>query len=360
MRARWLYFTLALVFLLSFMTSITGVVRAQAPLLAAPTSLTAVGNGSSVFLDWNDSTELHLAGYNVYRGTTSGGPYTRVATTTVSSYTDSDLTAGIVYYYVVTALDSSRNESAYSNEAYEPHYTYTPFSADLSLIAGDPTGGSFYLTIGLSASPNAGWWVESEVIVVSQPQYQFNFEPVRFILNEANEYKQIVKVSVVAPEGASSGSGLIKVKAVNTPGEPSVGEGSGCRLIITVSEEPPPIPTPTPTSLPRSGACFIATAAYGSYLDSHVETLRSFRDRYLETNPLGSALVSLYYRISPPLAQLIEKHPFLKPLVRVGLLPAVAVSSVALNSNLAEKVALSVAFGLILLTMAIRLRLRPG
>ena len=44
--------------------------------------------------------------------------------------------------------------------------------------------------------------------------------------------------------------------------------------------------------------CFIATAAYGSYLDSHVDTLRSFRDQYLETNPLDSAFVSLYYKVS--------------------------------------------------------------
>ena len=41
-----------------------------------------------------------------------------------------------------------------------------------------------------------------------------------------------------------------------------------------------------------SGAgCFIATAAYGSYLDGHVETLRNFRDSYLVTNPAWTDLV---------------------------------------------------------------------
>jgi hypothetical protein len=93
-------------------------------------------------------------------------------------------------------------------------------------------------------------------------------------------------------------------------------------------------------------ACFIATAAYGSSLDSHVDTLRRFRDRYLETNPIGSALVSLYYKVSPPMANFIEKHPAFKPIVRVALLPAVALSSVALNTTLAEKIAILIAMAL--------------
>ena len=94
------------------------------------------------------------------------------------------------------------------------------------------------------------------------------------------------------------------------------------------------------------GGCFIATAAYGSSLDSHVDTLRSFRDQYLETNPLGSAFVSLYYKVSPPMADFIEKHPTLKPIVRAGLWPAVAMSSVALNTTLAEKAVILVAMAL--------------
>ena len=95
-----------------------------------------------------------------------------------------------------------------------------------------------------------------------------------------------------------------------------------------------------------SGGCFIATAAYGSPLDSHLDTLRSFRDQYLETNPLGSAFVSLYYKVSPPMAAFIEKHPTLKPIVRAELMPAVAMSSVALNTTLAEKTAILIAMAL--------------
>jgi nitrous oxidase accessory protein NosD len=105
------------------------------------------------------------------------------------------------------------------------------------------------------------------------------------------------------------------------------------------------------------GGCFIATAAYGSPLDSHVDTLRSFRDSYLETNPLGSAFVSLYYKISPPLADFIDKHPSLKPIVRVALIPAVAMSSVALNTTPLQKLLVSLAL-LASLSVAIALVLR--
>jgi len=95
-----------------------------------------------------------------------------------------------------------------------------------------------------------------------------------------------------------------------------------------------------PAPSEEGGGCFIATAAYGSYLDSHVETLRDFRDSYMVTNPVGSALVSLYYKVSPPVADFIDDHPAVKPVVRVGLLPAVAMSTVAVSTTSVEKVAI--------------------
>jgi len=92
-------------------------------------------------------------------------------------------------------------------------------------------------------------------------------------------------------------------------------------------------------SLP-SGGCFIATAGYGTPMAGDIEILRQFRDEYLLTNPVGQALVGLYYRVSPPIAEFITEHPSLKPLVRGGLVPAVAISTIAVNTGPAEKMAI--------------------
>ncbi len=90
---------------------------AAASLPAAPTGLTATaGPGvKKVSLSWTASSEA--TSYNVKRSTTSGGPYTTVATgVTTTSYTDMFLTSGTTYYYVVSALNSA-GESPNSNEA---------------------------------------------------------------------------------------------------------------------------------------------------------------------------------------------------------------------------------------------------
>jgi hypothetical protein len=77
-----------------------------------------VGSSHSVSLTWDPSTST-VAGYNLYRGTQSGGPYTKLNPSLLAgtSYDDAAVQSGLTYYYVSTAVDGSSNESAYSNEA---------------------------------------------------------------------------------------------------------------------------------------------------------------------------------------------------------------------------------------------------
>lgn len=71
--------------------------------------------------------------------------------------------------------------------------------------------------------------------------------------------------------------------------------------------------------LSQSQNCFIATAAYGSSLDQHVQMFRNFRDLFLVTTNWGRVFVKSYYHYSPPIAHYIAQHPTIKSIVR-GLL----------------------------------------
>jgi len=77
--------------------------------------------------------------------------------------------------------------------------------------------------------------------------------------------------------------------------------------------------------------CFIATAAFGSKFEKHVQMLRRFRDLYLMPNSIGRAFVRLYYRYSPPMADFIAKHNILRTMVRWSLVPLIAVSWMLLH-----------------------------
>jgi hypothetical protein len=93
-----------------------------------------------------------------------------------------------------------------------------------------------------------------------------------------------------------------------------------------------------------SGHCFIATAAFGSYLHPYVNQLRSFRDAFLLTNRAGLAFVDWYYRVSLPLATWIAEKETIKSAVRILLLPAVVFSAMAINIGLFWSVLILLAF----------------
>ena len=88
----------------------------------SPTVQSMTGTGTApaqhtVDLTWNASN--NVVGYNVYRGTVSGGPYAIINASLdgTTAYTDNTVVSGQTYYYVATAVDANSNESGYSNEA---------------------------------------------------------------------------------------------------------------------------------------------------------------------------------------------------------------------------------------------------
>jgi hypothetical protein len=113
-------------FAVSFAPQVTGATTGSITFLSdatnTPGGVALSGTGvqtvqHSVTLNWNASTSP-VQGYYVYRGTTSGGPYTRLSSLEAAlSYVDTSVTSGTTYYYAVTAVDSTNLESAYSNRA---------------------------------------------------------------------------------------------------------------------------------------------------------------------------------------------------------------------------------------------------
>jgi hypothetical protein len=110
--------TLDATFTPAAMGSLPGSVTVATNATNSPATISLFGNGAqtvplTVALSWNPSMSA-VAGYNVYRSEISGGPYTKLDSSivTADTYTDSNVQAGLTYYYVVTSVTSGGVESA--------------------------------------------------------------------------------------------------------------------------------------------------------------------------------------------------------------------------------------------------------
>ncbi len=83
-----------------------------------PTGLTVVPGVGRIFLTWNENRERDLAGYYVYRSRKYGKEFERLTDKPInrSTYSDETVKPGVLYYYAVTAVDTSGNESPRSKE----------------------------------------------------------------------------------------------------------------------------------------------------------------------------------------------------------------------------------------------------
>jgi len=102
----------------SFSGSVTVTSNAtNSPLVISLSGSGAAPVNHSVTLGWAPSSSL-FAGFNVYRGSLSGGPYTKVNTALISatSFVDASVASGQTYHYVATEMDSTGAESVYSAE----------------------------------------------------------------------------------------------------------------------------------------------------------------------------------------------------------------------------------------------------
>jgi hypothetical protein len=118
----------------------------------APTGLTAVAGDGQVQLSW--SATSGATGYNVKRSTTNGGPYANVNTSPVTSlsFTNTGLTNGTTYFYVVTAVNASGE---------------SPVSTQVSATPRAATGDTGGLTAMPSITANGPWFNEQQVRIAN-------------------------------------------------------------------------------------------------------------------------------------------------------------------------------------------------
>jgi subtilisin family serine protease len=113
---------------------------------ANPTGLASTAGNAVVNLVWTASIEPDLAGYRVYRSTTSGSGYAEISTVlvTATSYADTAVTNGTTYYYVIRAADTSGNLSGDSSQ--------------VSATPAAPISGTLFADTFESGGLDAGGW----------------------------------------------------------------------------------------------------------------------------------------------------------------------------------------------------------
>ena len=108
-----------------------------------------------------------------------------------------------------------------------------------------------------------------------------------------------------------------------------------------------------------AGCC--ASTAYASTDAPDLNLMRQFRDEYLMTNPVGRGVAFLYYEVfSPPVARFINDYPAVRPVARAALLPVVAISTFAVDTTLAEKLAILGALALASAAVVVWAKKRRG
>jgi hypothetical protein len=209
------------------------------------------------------------------------------------------------------------------------YYKYLPGSTDgQDLVINFP---------GLSSSLAVSAFKQDALGATNEYQYNAGTQSIRIpaFTSDAVVYLLICNdggnmLAPVAGSFAADGSGALDGSALDA------------NVLAIPAQSPVPAAATTTSTGGSKGGCFIATAAYGSYLHPKVAELRAFRDEHLLTNAPGRLFVALYYRVSPPIADLIARHSLLRGATRLMLAPVI----LAVEHGRAALVLMLMCFGL--------------
>jgi subtilisin family serine protease len=266
--------------------------------LNMPTGLSGSSSSTSgIDLTWTDNS-ANETGFKIDRKTGAGGTYSEIATVGAGTvtYPDTGLSEGKTYYYRVSAYNAE-GDSPESDEA----FTVTILGAPSGLTASAVSNSQ----INLTWTDNSG--AESEFLISREGVSGGPYTEIGTADSNATSYNDT---------GLTFGTTYFyRVQAVNdeTASAYSNEATATCGII-------------SPLGGSGGGACFIATAAFGTPWEKHVRILRSFRDRCLLTTSAGRTFVKFYYEVSPPVAARISQNEGLRFFTRCVLMPLVVLA----------------------------------
>jgi fibronectin type 3 domain-containing protein len=232
---------------------------------AVPAGLTATPGNAEVSLVWSATTKA--SSYHVKRSTTTGGLYSTVAAPTAASFSDTSLTNGTTYFYVVSAVDSAGESANSSQVSARPS---APAQAPAAPTALTATAANAQVSLTWAASATAASYNVKRATTTGGPYTRIS-SPTTTSFTDA---------------GLTNGSAYFYVvSAVNTTGE----SGNSSQVSATpVAPQPPRVPTGLTATAGNAQVVLTWTASSGA-TSYHVKRATTSGGPYAQVSAPASA-----------------------------------------------------------------------